>query len=131
MDERQKELSKHRIKEADEAFKSGKALLKIDDYRGAINRFYYAAYYATQSLLILKGKDARTHSGNLYLFREEFIKTGQLPPETNGLLSNLLDERIESDYGPLTEPTREEAASAAKNCESFLKQARKIFDALL
>lgn len=119
------------MKEADQAYKSGNSLLKIGDFRGAINRFYYAAFYATQALLILKGKDARTHSGNLYLFREEFIKTGPLPPETNKTLTELLEERMESDYAVMSEPTKEEANAAAKNCGKFLKQAKGIFKSLL
>lgn len=128
MDNREKELAHHRMKEADETLRSGEALLQIKDFRGAINRFYYAAFYATQALLILKGKDARTHSGNLYLFREEFIRTGVLPLETNKILSELFDERIESDYAPMSEPTREEAEKARQNCRQFLKQARGLFE---
>lgn len=130
MDKRQKDLANYRMKESEEAFRSGDSLLQINDYRGAINRFYYATFYATQALLILKGKDARTHSGNLYLFREEFIQTGLFPEETNQILSELFNERIESDYGPLSEPDREEADKAKTHCEFFLKQAKKVFNLL-
>lgn len=131
MSEKEKELGRYRMKAAEETLQSGRALLKIEDWRGAINRFYYAAFYAAQALLILKGKDARTHSGNLYLFREEFVRTGLLPEEAGKTLNELLDERIAGDYAPLSEPSREEAETAAKDCEHFLKQVRKVFDALV
>lgn len=131
MDDRPAELARYRIEQADEAFRSGKELIKIKDHRGAINRFYYAAFYVTQALLILKGKSARTHSGNLYLFQEEFIRTAVFPEETNRILSGLLEERIESDYAPMSEPTKDEAAKARRDCEQFLKQARKVLNELL
>lgn len=128
MDDRQKDLARFRMKESEEAFRAGEALLNIQDYRGSINRFYYAAFYATQSLLILKGKDARTHSGNLFLFREEFIRTGVLPPETNDQLSSLMTERIESDYVAMDIPTKKDAEIAKENCETFLKRAKEVFE---
>lgn len=131
MDERQEELARYRLKEAEEALQSGQALLKMGDCRGAINRFYYGAFYATQALLILKGKDARTHSGNLHLFREEFIKTGLLPAEAGRMLSRLLDERIESDYAAMSEPGRKDAEQASEDCRLFLRQARTAFNALV
>ncbi|MBI4373747.1 MAG: HEPN domain-containing protein [Deltaproteobacteria bacterium] len=115
------------MKEAEAAFRSGEALLKISDFRGAVNRFYYAAFYTIQALLILKGKDARTHSGNLHLFREEYIKTGLFPQETNKTLSQLFEERLESDYGFIDEPTQTEVEEAQKNCDLFLKKARGVF----
>lgn len=130
MADKEKELSEHRMKEAAEALRSGQTLLKADDYRGAINRFYYAAFYAVQGLLILKGKSARTHSGCLYLFREEFIRNGPLSEETNRTLASLFEERLESDYGDLSEPSREEAKEAEQNCKKFLKEARELFKTL-
>lgn len=130
MDNPQKDLAYFRMKESEEAFRSGEAMLKIDDCRGAINRFYYAAFYATQALLILRGKDAKTHSGNLYLFREEFIRTGVFPAETNDTLSSLMSERIESDYAAMSEPTREEVETAKRNCETFLNNAKEVFKSL-
>lgn len=131
MDDKHRELARYRMNEAESAGRSGEALLQMEDFRGAINRFYYAAFYATQALLILKGKDAKTHSGTLHLFREEFIRNGPLPEDANKILSSLFDERMESDYTALSEPSREEAVSAQNSCKTFLKQAKGLFDALL
>lgn len=130
MVEKEKELARHRMKEAEEALRSGQTLLKADDYRGAINRFYYAAFYAVQGLLILKGKNARTHSGCLYLFQEEFIRSGPLSKEINRILASLFEERLESDYGDLSEPSQEEAGQAERNCKVFLKKSRELFKSL-
>ncbi len=130
MTDKEKSLAQYRIHQSEEALRSGKVLLEASDYRGAINRFYYSAFYATQALLILKGKDARTHSGNLHLFREEYIKTGIFSQETNQILSQLFEERLEGDYGFPDEPDRQETDQARKNCEDFVSQAKKVFEKL-
>lgn len=129
MDPKNQELAVYRMKEAEEALKSGKALIKVKDCRGALNRFYYAAFYGMQALLLKKGKDARTHSGNLYLFHEEFIRYGPLPHTMNKILTRLFQQRMEGDYGSFIEPKLPEAQGAAKDCELFLKEAKKIFAA--
>ncbi|MBI2067603.1 MAG: HEPN domain-containing protein [Deltaproteobacteria bacterium] len=127
MDEKEKKLAHYRMNQSEEALRSAKALLDMSDYRGAINRFYYSAFYATQALLMQKGKEARTHSGNLHLFREEYIKTGIFPQETNQVLSDLFEVRLEGDYGFPDEPDRHEADLAQQNCEEFVSQAKKVF----
>ena len=128
MNEKEKKLAHYRMNQSEEAFRSGKALLEISDYRGAINRFYYSAFYATQALLILKGKEARTHSGNLHLFREEYIKTGIFPEDTNQILSGLFEERLEGDYGFPDEPDHQETGQALKDCEEFIIRAKRVFE---
>ena len=128
MNEKEKKLAEYRMKQSEEALRSGKTLLDTGDFRGAINRFYYGAFYAVQALLLLKGKEARTHSGNLHLFREEYIKTGILPPETNQTLTQLFEERLEGDYGFPNETDRQEADQARKNCEEFTGRAKLIFE---
>ncbi len=127
MTKEEQKLAEYRMKGAEEALRSGQTLLKVDDYRGAINRFYYAAFYAVQGLLILKGKSARTHSGCLYLFQEEFIRNGPLSKETNRILASLFEERMESDYTDLSEPSQEEGNQAEHNCKKFLKEAKELF----
>lgn len=129
MNDKKRQLADYRMKEAEGALRSGEALMKFNDYRGAVNRFFYATFYATQALLILKGKEARTHSGNLHLFREEYIKTGIFPAETNQILSRLFEERLESDYGFSDEPHREEAERAQGDCRGFLDRARRVLSA--
>lgn len=130
MTKQEKELAAHRMKESNDAFRSGQTLMKSGDHRGAINRFYYAAFYAVQALLILKGKSARTHSGCFHLFREEYVRNGPLPQEANETLSSLFEERMESDYAELSDPSPEDSKAAEKDCKAFLKQAKGLFESV-
>ena len=49
-----------------------------DFYAAAINRAYYAIFYATNALLATKKLARSKHSGVLSAFRHHFIKTGLL-----------------------------------------------------
>jgi uncharacterized protein (UPF0332 family) len=44
-------LARHRLGRAKEAFAEGEHLLTKSAFMGAVNRFYYAAFYVARSLL--------------------------------------------------------------------------------
>lgn len=64
----------------------------------AMNRLYYAAYYAASSLLAFNGIEAATHSGVKNMLSLHFIKTGQLTPEIGRIYGQLFDCRQSGDY---------------------------------
>ncbi len=68
-----KKLSKYRMEQARQCITSAKALVEIDDYKGAANRSYYAVFHAMRSALALEGKDFSKHSGVSAYFRKEYI----------------------------------------------------------
>ena len=71
-------LAAYRLARAREAFRAGLTLVEAGSYLGAINRFYYAAFYAAKALLVTKGIDSSKHSGVIALFQQHFVKTGLL-----------------------------------------------------
>jgi uncharacterized protein (UPF0332 family) len=63
--------------------------------RTAINRAYYAAFYAVLALLQALGKTPRKHRGVLTLFDTECVRTGRLPKDLSAALHQLKVELIE------------------------------------
>ncbi|MGH7872707.1 MAG: hypothetical protein ACREQO_10880 [Candidatus Binatia bacterium] len=55
-------LAHHRLGRAKEAFAEGEHLLTKNAFMGAVNRFYYAAFYAARSLLALSEAFKRPRS---------------------------------------------------------------------
>jgi len=94
---------RHRISFAREAYTTAELCIKNQLYRGAINRLYYACFYAVSALLLQFGKSAKTHSGIRTLFNESIIRKGLLPQEYRKLYSELFDVRHEADYSDLVE----------------------------
>ncbi len=57
---------------AHRALKSAKLMLDDGDWIGAINRAYYAIFYAANAVLELEGLQRRKHSHVLSVFRQKW-----------------------------------------------------------
>jgi len=73
----------------------------------AINRTYYACYYAVSALLIKSGIEAQTHSGVRRMLALHFTKTEKLSVEWNKFYSILFENRQTSDYADFISFERE------------------------
>lgn len=93
--------------------------------RTAVNRAYYAAFYAVLALLQTIGKTPRKHKGALALFDTEFIKTGLLPEELSATLHRLFDARQEDDYRRVDPVLLEEATEFITVAEGFVHSIRE------
>ncbi len=113
------ELSKYRIEQARQCIKSAKALVEIDDSKGAANRSYYAVFHAMRSVLALEGKDFSKHSGVSAYFRKEYIKTGIFDVELSGIISMAFEIRSNSDYDDFYVISLEEVSEQIENAIKF------------
>lgn len=57
------DLAKYRITRAKETLNEVSILIENKLWNTAVNRLYYACYYAVMALLIKKGIKTRTHMG--------------------------------------------------------------------
>jgi uncharacterized protein (UPF0332 family) len=64
----------------------------------AINRAYYAIFYAANALLVTEGLGRSKHSGVIAAFRERFVKTGIIELEYSRIYGRVMDDRHASDY---------------------------------
>jgi uncharacterized protein (UPF0332 family) len=58
-----KKLVTYRLNKANHTLKEIDILLKNELWNTAVNRMYYACYYAVSALLINRGIQAQTHAG--------------------------------------------------------------------
>ena len=65
---------------------------------GAMNRLYYAAYYAVIALLLENGITAQTHAGVKQMLGLHFVLTGKLSVQTSNIYATLFEKRHSSDY---------------------------------
>jgi len=86
------------LKRAHRAIKTGHLALDDDDYISAVNRAYYAIFYAANALLTTKGLERSKHSGVIAAFREHFVKTGLIEAEYSDLYGTAMDDRHDGDY---------------------------------
>ena len=88
-------------------YKSGRAkkslqisgnLLRDGFYGDAINRIYYAVYYAVSALLYIHKLYPKTYRGMKSLFNKEFIQTGLIDKTYGDFYSHIFAKRFEADY---------------------------------
>jgi uncharacterized protein (UPF0332 family) len=72
--------------------------LANDFYGSAVNRAYYAIFYAAHALLAAHGISQSKHSGVAAAFRQYFVKPGQIESEYGSIYGRVMDDRHSSDY---------------------------------
>lgn len=101
------EYSKLRIETAHNTFQAAKVLAQNGFWNSAINRLYYAIFYAVNALLVLNEIYTQSHSGMRSQFSKYFIKTGKLDKKYGKLLVQLYDWRQKGDYENLYDFTED------------------------
>lgn len=92
------ELINYRIARAKDTFEDAQILAEREKWNSAINRLYYAAYYAVMALLLNSDLKPTTHNGAKSNFSEYFIKTGKIEKEYGKIYSQLFTWRQKGDY---------------------------------
>jgi uncharacterized protein (UPF0332 family) len=95
------DLIRYRIERARDTLDDASILAERGKWNSAINRLYYAAYYAVLALLLHSNLRPSTHNGVKTMLSENFIKTGILPAEHGKLYSQLFTWRQKGDYDDL------------------------------
>jgi len=91
-------LVEYRFDRARKTLEEARYLRKGDFYNAAVNRLYYACYYAATALLTAKEIEATTHTGVKTMLSYHFVRNGLLSLENGTTFSNLFDKRHSSDY---------------------------------
>ena len=99
MDENSKNaLIAYRIQRAYETLKEAEVMKRENFYNAAINRLYYACYYATVALLLKYDIQTQTHNGVKTMLGLHFVATGKLPLKIGKTFSTLFEKRHSGDY---------------------------------
>jgi uncharacterized protein (UPF0332 family) len=83
---------------ARQSLDSAAASIENNFYATAINRSYYAIFYAASGLLLVQDISRSKHSGVVAAFRQHFVKPGLIEPEYSDIYGDVMDARMASDY---------------------------------
>ena len=101
MSSTKEDLIKYRIARAKDTLDDAYILADKGKWNSAINRLYYAAYYAVIALLLKDDLKPTTHNGAKSNFSEYFVKTGKIDKELGKIFSQLFTWRQKGDYDDL------------------------------
>ncbi len=119
-DENQRANIAVEIARAERALRSARLLCDAGEAADAVSRAYYAALHYARALLLTRATEPRTHRGVLRLISRDFVRTGQLSPDTAAALSKLEKQRLEADYSAELVFTDAEATTELAAATSFI-----------
>jgi uncharacterized protein (UPF0332 family) len=109
------------LNRARQAAQSARTLLASGDLNGAVNRAYYAMFYAAHAALEHRGVEIASskHGTLVRRFGEHLVKTGILPRALGTSLNAMLELRQKADYGS-GEVARADAERSLSDAEAFV-----------
>lgn len=119
------EYVRYRLERAGQALEAARANAERSLYNDAVNRIYYACFYAVSALLISKGLSSSKHSGVRSLFERHFVKDGPLPRPMGRFYHQLFDTRQDSDYTDFIAFSQEDVEAWLGQAEEFIAEITK------
>jgi hypothetical protein len=111
---------------ADDAVTSAQAELCAGRLHFAINRAYYAAFYAATALLLAEGHAYSKHTAVQAAVHRDLVHTGRLEEEHGATYSRLMEEREHGDYDELASFEPDLAAKLVTASANFVDRLRQL-----
>jgi uncharacterized protein len=88
----------YRLESARKTYDAARVLADNGFWNSAVNRLYYALFYAVNALLVSNNIQTKSHSATKTQFSLLFVKTGKFDKKYGRLLAELFDWRQKGDY---------------------------------
>lgn len=122
------DLAVYRMAKSKSTFSEIDLLVQNNLWNTAINRLYYACYYAVIALLISKEIETLTHTGARQMLGLYFIKTGIIEKDLGKFYSRLFDLRHTGDYEDFIDFSKEQVLELIPSANLLIKQIDSILN---
>ena len=120
------ELIVYRISKSKEIYSEVELHIQNELWNTAINRLYYACYYAVSELLIKYEISSKTHAGTRLMLGMHFIKPGIVSKEFGKLYSDLFDLRQTGDYEDFIDNKKEDVIDLIEPAKKLIFEIEKL-----
>jgi len=118
--EQRQQLILLRLKQAHDTIGTSVILIEAGEFRGALNRLYYAMFYAVLALALHENFQTSKHAQLLGWFNKHFVKTGIFEHSMFEVLRKAFDRRNEADYEIKPLPESLEMQELLENATVFV-----------
>ena len=101
-------------------------MAKEKHFNAAVNRLYYACFYATQALLVANGIASATHAGVKKMLGLHFVSKGLLANEYGKTFSRLFEIRHSGDYDDFVYCDKEMTDEYMPKAEAFIEAIKML-----
>lgn len=126
-----RDLIRYRMSRARWTLANAKKLLDDEGpANSAVNRLYYATFYAISALLLAEGLSSKKHSGIRSLFGKHLVKTGRISRTAGDTYNLLFEARHVADYEDMVEYGQEQASDLLVQAEQVLDEVEDLLKSL-
>ena len=121
LDENSKDaLIVYRMERSRQTLLEARVMIQEAFYNAAVNRLYYACYYAAVALLLKYDVQTQTHNGVKTMLGLHFISTGKLPIKVGKIFATLFEKRHSGDYDDFVYCDKEMVDDLFPQAEQFI-----------
>ena len=121
-------LMRYRMERADETMEEVGILAERGHYNAAVNRLYYACFYATQALLLKHHIAATTHAGVKSMLGLHFISKGIISIDHGKTFNTLFEKRHSSDYEAFAYCDKALVDDLTPLAEAFIQRIKELLE---
>ncbi len=121
-----RDLVLYRLETAKKDLKSARALLAIEDFKGANNRAYYSIFHAINAVHAVSGKAYKRHKDAVANFNKDYVKTSIFPRDIGRKIGRAEEIRHASDYDDFYIADKEESEQQIAVADEFIKLVEKF-----
>ncbi len=125
-DQNRIDIVRYRIENANQTLAEVETHKANGYYNTAVNRMYYACYYAASALLIAYGIETKSHDGVRQQLGKQMVLTGKLSAELGKFYSQLFAKRTSADYEDFISQTLETVENFLPTAQLFVKTVEQM-----
>ena len=118
-------LSKYRLESAESTYRIARLCFENNGYKDAVNRSYYAVFYALRAVLAVEGVDFKRHKDVVAYFNQKYVATEIFPRELGKKIGRLKTLREDCDYDDFYIASKEESERQISVADEFIILAEK------
>lgn len=125
-DQARNEVVSYRRKQTREALDSARSELSANRLAFAMNRAYYACFYAASAVLLMENRRFVKHSGLRAAIHRHLVKPGRIDKKWGKVFDRLFESRQEADYHEIIQLSRDDVTDAIQDAEAFVSELEKL-----
>lgn len=95
-------------------------------YNTAVNRMYYACFYAASALLVANQIEAKSHEGVRQMLGKHFVLTQKLPVHLGKFYTLIFSKRSSGDYEDFINYNRKDVEELYPHAEEFVTVIKNL-----
>jgi uncharacterized protein (UPF0332 family) len=125
-DQARSEVIAYWLEKSEEATASADAELDAGRCAFAVNRAYYACFYALSAVLLAEDRRYAKHSGVRAALHRQIIRTGRLDASWGRFYDRVFENRHRADYQELVVFEAEQVRELCEQTRGFVGEMRRL-----